>query len=79
MIGISLSHLIILVMCAGFLLIGVLWLVSFWQERRRELHHRRVAVQCRICGCGFTRRPDSDISICPLCHSPNERQPDRSI
>lgn len=79
MIGISLSHLIILVMSTGLVLIGVLWLISFWQERRREIHHRRVAMQCRICGCGFTCDPKSDISICPLCHSPNERRKPNAI
>ncbi len=73
MIGISLSHLIILVMITGILLIGVLWLVSFWQERRREIHHRRVAIQCRICGCGYVCGVEDDLSVCPMCDSRNER------
>lgn len=79
MIGISLSHLIILVMVTGILLIGILWLVSFWQERRRDVHHRRVAIQCRICGCGYVSETERDLSICPMCDSPNERHRSRQI
>ena len=42
MIGIGLADLIMLVMFLGTLHVCGLWFYSFWRERRRELHRRRV-------------------------------------
>lgn len=74
MIGIGLVDLIVLVMFLGTLHVCLLWFYSFWRERRRELHRRRIAVQCRICGCTYaTGKGSTRITTCPSCGSRNER------
>lgn len=74
MIGISLSKLIVIVMLIGVCLVCALWFYSLWLERRREIHRRRIAIQCRICGYAYAiKKKDRGISSCPSCGSKNER------
>ncbi len=73
---ISLSELIVAVMLAGVTLVGGLWIYTLWRERRREIHRRRIAIQCRICGCAYAYPAPGKaaaITVCPACGSKNER------
>lgn len=75
MIGISLSQFIVMFMLTGVTLVCLLWIHAFWRERRREVHRRRIAIQCRICGCAYAcATGDTDITLCPACGSRNERR-----
>jgi hypothetical protein len=75
MIAIPLSGLIILFMAVGVTAVCLLWFYSFWQERRREVYRRRIAIQCRICGTAYACEPKRKIAVtvCPVCRTPNER------
>lgn len=75
MIKIGLAELIMLVMLIGITSICVFWFYTFWRERRREVHRRRIAILCRICGCTYANPPKTSPSIthCPSCGSKNQR------
>lgn len=74
MISIGLSQLIMLVMLIGVSMVSALWFYTFWREQRRESKRRRIAIQCRICGCCYAITPQSErITQCPACGSKNER------
>jgi uncharacterized paraquat-inducible protein A len=81
MIPIHLTDLIILFMAVGVTIVCVLWFWTFLQERRRETHRRHIAIQCRICSTAYARDPKSkaSVTICPVCHTPNERNRLRPI
>lgn len=74
MIDIRLPDLVMLVMLTGVTSVCLMWFAAFWQERRREVKRRRIAVLCRICGCTYAlpHKPAS-ISQCPSCGSKNQR------
>lgn len=78
MIPVSLSTLVMLGMALGVALLGVLWLVAVWQERRGEKRTRADLVSCRICG-GIYENADKKISACPSCGSLNESSRPRPI
>ena len=74
MIGISLSKLIVIVMMTGVCLVVALWFYTLWRERRREVHRRRIAIQCRICGYTYAiPKKEKGVSSCPSCGTKNER------
>ncbi len=74
MIGIGLAELIMLVMLIVVSLVCGLWFYTFWREQRRETQRRRIAIQCRICGCTYAiPKKSPHITVCPSCGSHNER------
>ena len=75
MIPIPLGGLIILFMAVGVTTVGVLWFHSFWVDHKREVYRRRIAIQCRICGTAYACKAKRkiDVTICPVCRTPNER------
>lgn len=73
MIRLHLSTLIVVVMLIGVTLVVSLWTWSLWQERRREVRRRRIAIQCRICSCTYTPSERGSLSVCPSCGSRNQR------
>lgn len=80
MIGISLSKLIVIVMLIGVSLVVALWFYTLWRERRREIHRRRIAIQCRMCGYSYAiGKKDRGVSSCPACGTKNERHGLRPI
>lgn len=74
MIRLGLSELIVVVMLLGVSLVVGLWTWSLWRDRRREVHRRRIAIQCRICNCTYVlpKKP-GPVSHCPSCGSKNQR------
>jgi ribosomal protein S27E len=73
-ISIGLGQLITLVMLIGVSLVCLLWFHSFWREQRREARRRRIAIQCRICGCNYAIPPRAErVTRCPSCGNLNER------
>jgi hypothetical protein len=79
MIPVSLTALLILGMFAGLGLLGVLWIMSVWHERRQERRARRKVVLCRICGHIYDNPELKRISACPACGSLNEVTQPRPI
>lgn len=74
MIHLGLSQLIVAVMLTGVCLVVGLWMWTLWRERRREVHRRRIAVQCRICGCTYAiPKKTQSVTKCPACGSMNAR------
>ena len=71
MIPVSLSTLVMLGMALGILLLGVLWLIAVWRERRDEKRAHANLVSCRICG-SISEKTGKTISACPSCGSLNE-------
>jgi hypothetical protein len=78
-IHVSLTSLLILSMFAGLGLLGVLWLLAVWNERREERRSRRKVVLCRICGHIYDNPELKRISACPSCGSLNEVTQPRPI
>ena len=74
MIGISLGTLIIIVTLLSVCFVCSLWVHVLWRDRRREVHRRRIAIQCRICGHTYAvGKRDKGVSLCPACGTKNER------
>jgi Zn finger protein HypA/HybF involved in hydrogenase expression len=73
MIRLQLSSMIVVVMLIGVVLVVALWTWTLWQERRREVRRRRIAVQCRICSCTYVPLERATLSTCPSCGSRNQR------
>ena len=78
MIPVSLSTLVMLGMAVGVALLGVLWLIAVWRERRGERRERADLVHCRICG-NIYEKTDKKITACPSCGSLNESSRPRPI
>jgi hypothetical protein len=78
MIPVSLSELIMLGMALGIVLLGVLWLIAVWRERREEKRAHANLVSCRICGRVY-EMAGQKITACPSCGSLNESSRPRPI
>jgi len=73
MIRLGLSDLIVVVMLIGVCLVVTMWTWSLWRDRRREIHRRRIAIQCRICNCTYSLpKKAAPISNCPACGTKNQ-------
>ena len=72
MIKVSLSDLILIGMALGVVLVCVLWVVAVLGERRASRRIRNNVVFCRICGSAY-QAANGDISVCPICSTPNEK------
>lgn len=72
MIKVSLSDLILIGMALGVLLVCVLWILAVLGERRLHRRSRAQVVFCRICGSAY-QITNVDVSVCPVCNTPNER------
>lgn len=79
MIPVPLSVLVMLGMAFGIALLGVLWLIAVWRERREEKRARADLVHCRICGNVYENAESRKITACPSCGSLNESSLPRSI
>ena len=74
MIRLGLSELIVVFMMLGVCLVVGLWMWTLWRDRRREVHRRRIAIQCRICNCTYALpKKSAPVSNCPSCGSKNQR------
>lgn len=73
MIKVSLGELILIGMALGVLLVCWLWAVHVLRERKRERRTRTNLVLCRICGAVYPHATGGDLSVCPACGTPNER------
>jgi hypothetical protein len=78
MIPVSLSTLVLLGMGFGIALLGVLWLIAIWREKRDERRASANLVHCRICG-NIYENSKQKISACPSCGSLNESSQPRPI
>ena len=78
MIPVALSTLVMLGMALGIVLLGLLWLIAVWRERRGEKLLHTDLVSCRICG-NIYEKTDKKISACPSCGSLNESSRPRPI
>ena len=73
MIGISLSTLIVVVTLLAVSAVCALWFFVLWRDRQREVHRRRIAIQCRICGCAYAvPKRAKGVTTCPACGTRNE-------
>jgi hypothetical protein len=74
MINIRLSELIVMVMLIAVCLVCAFWIWTLWRERRREIHRRRIAIQCRICNCTYAiPKKAPAVTQCPSCGTHNQR------
>lgn len=65
-------------MALGVAVLGLLWLIAVWRERRGERRMRADLVHCRICGNIYENK-EQKISACPSCGSLNESSKPRPI
>ncbi len=72
MIKVSLTTLVLLGMALGVFLLGCIWFVAVWRQRREEDRTRRDLVCCRICGHVYENAEHRPVSACPQCGSLNE-------
>ena len=74
MIRLGLSELIVVFMMLGVCLVVGLWMWTLWRDRRREVHRRRIAIQCRICNCTYAIPKKAPVvTQCPSCGTHNQR------
>jgi hypothetical protein len=72
MIQVTLTTLVLLGMAVGVVLLGIIWLIAVWRERRVENRARQDLVGCRICGHVYENAEKRPVSACPQCGSLNE-------
>jgi len=72
MIHVSLTTLLLLGMVVGIALLGVIWLMAVFSERRHEGRIREDLVHCRICGHIYENAKRKHVTACPRCGSQNE-------
>ena len=72
MIQVTLTTLVLLGMAVGVALLGFIWLVAVWRERRGENRTRQDLVCCRICGHVYENTDRRRVTACPQCGSLNE-------
>lgn len=75
MIRVTLSQLIFIGMVIGVAMVCFLWLVAVVADRRRDRKTRANIISCRICGCMYANSEGSEVSVCPSCQTPNEKNP----
>ena len=74
MIKVTLSDLILIGMALGVVLVCALWVVAVLGERRTNRRIKSNVVFCRICGSAYQPAgAPNEISVCPVCRTPNER------
>lgn len=74
MIKVALSDLILIGMALGVVLVCALWVVAVLGERRANRRSSSNVVFCRICGSAYqTGGVANEISVCPICRTPNEK------
>lgn len=79
MIPVPLSILVMLGMAVGIAILGTLWLIAVWHERREERRARADLVHCRICGKIYENTEEKKVTACPACGSLNESTKPRPI
>ncbi len=79
MIQVTLTNLVLLGMVVGVVLLGSIWLVAVWRERRDESKVRKDLVGCRICGHVYENADRRPVSACPQCGSLNEQTKPKPI
>jgi hypothetical protein len=72
MIQVSLTNLVLLGMAVGVVMLGCIWVVAVWRDRRYENRIRQDLVCCRICGHVYENAERRPVSACPQCGSLNE-------
>lgn len=74
MIKVTLSDLILIGMALGVVLVCALWVIAVLGERRMNRRIKSNVVFCRICGSAYqTVGGTHEISVCPICKTPNEK------
>lgn len=73
MIKVTLSQLIFIGMILGIVTVGFLWLHAVLRDRRTHKRARSNVRLCRICGCAYQPPSNEDVTVCPVCDTPNER------
>ena len=73
MIKVSLSDLILIGMALGVVLVCALWVFAVIRDRRYSLRIRNNTVFCRICGSAYQTESSNDVTLCPVCKTPNEK------
>ena len=73
MIKVSLGDLILIGMALGVVLVCAIWVIAVLGERRANRRIRNNVIFCRICGSAYETANGGDTSVCPVCHTPNEK------
>ncbi len=73
MVKTTLSELITYDLCILLGLLGMIWIVRVWQQRRRERKALKYRVSCDICGTQFDDFTADPLVACPTCQRLNER------
>ena len=73
MIKVSLSDLILIGMALGVVLVCTLWVVAVIRDRRLSQRIRNHTVFCRICGSAYQTESTTEVTVCPVCKTPNEK------
>lgn len=79
MIQVSLTSLLLLGMIVGVGLLGFIWLVAVFVQRRYESRARQDLVSCRICGNIYENEQKQSLTACPRCGSLNEAMKPKPI
>jgi rRNA maturation endonuclease Nob1 len=69
----TLPHLIIYNLGVLLGLLGMIWVVQVWRQRRRERKALKYKLVCVICGTHFDDFSDEPLVTCPTCGRLNER------
>jgi hypothetical protein len=76
---VTLPTLLLSLLGYGLAILGVLWLVRARRRRKQRNRYALSVVSCRICGVRYETEPEPGLTICPVCHTPNDTEPDDSL
>jgi hypothetical protein len=79
MIDISLGGLILASSLVGLAFVCVDWIIAMGRLQRHEIKRRANVITCRICSVRYEVAPETQLSRCPSCETPNEPESDTTI
>jgi hypothetical protein len=72
MIRVSMTSLVLVLVCTSAGIVVLLWLLGEWRRSRREALLRSRSKKCPLCFFEFLTAPDLPRAPCPRCGAPTE-------
>jgi len=72
MIRVSITSMVLVLVCTSAGIVVLLWLLSEWLRSRREASLRRRAKKCPLCFFEFLTAAPLPQAPCPRCDAPTE-------
>jgi uncharacterized paraquat-inducible protein A len=72
MIRVSLTSMVLVLVCTSAGIVLLLWLLNEWRRFRQNAHLQKRARQCPLCFFEFLQPNESPLASCPRCGAPTD-------